>query len=403
MLYPYDGTVWPRGLFAPLLQWDPGATRKLDAVKITLHSKHFDYTGTFKANATPFLNVPLPQAAWKALTFSNEGAGDDIRVTLVFEDSAKSPAVAVGPYTMTWKVAPATLKGTVYYNSYGTHLVANSGELSCGGVAGECCASSCAPVVRKGPAFGAATLAIKPGAAAGATAVTDPAIIAGTVSTDDSGCQTCHTVSANGQKLLTQQSHAFNYNISSIYDLGSLAQTVLTGGGHNYPALSPDGTWFVSNSGGMIWGDPVSKAYKSDGTLMSPQPGGLAADLHACMPTFSPDGKHMAYDKWTSTALAGDTKTLTVMDYDPAANKFAAARALYTATTGTVSYSSFLPGSDGIVFEHELVGGSPPPTTTSTDYGFTRSTGQGELLWVDLATGTTHALDKLNGTGYLPV
>src|SRR4051812_8384933 len=31
MLYPYDGTVWPRGLFAPLLQWNPGA-RSFDAV-----------------------------------------------------------------------------------------------------------------------------------------------------------------------------------------------------------------------------------------------------------------------------------------------------------------------------------------------------------------------------------
>jgi hypothetical protein len=403
LLYPYDGTVWPRGLWAPLLQWDPGPSRKFDAVLIELRSKHFDYKGTFKANATPFMNLPLPQAAWKTLTFSNEGAGDDITVKVVFEDSSKTPAVAVGPYTMTWHVAPATLKGTVYYNSYGTHLVANSGEVSCGGVAGECCASSCAPVVRKGPPFGAATLAIKPGTAAGATVVSDPAIIAGTASADDSGCQTCHTVSANGQKLLTQQSHGFSYNISSIYDLGSLAQTVLSGGGHNFPALAPDGSWFLSNSGGMIWGDTTSRAYKADGTLLAPQPGGLPTDLHACMPTFSPDGMHLAYDRWTSSALAGDTKTLTVMDYDPTAKSFGTPRALYTATTGTVSYSSFLPSNDAIVFEHELVGGSPPPTTTGTDYGFTRSTGQGELLWVDLASGKTHTLDKLNGAGYLPV
>jgi hypothetical protein len=90
------------------------------------------------------------------------------------------------------------------------------------------------------------------------------------------------------------------------------------------------------------------------------------------------------------------------MGYDPTTKTFGAPRALYTATNGTVSYSSFLPSNDAIVFEHELVGGSAPNATTGTDYGFTRTTGQGELLWVDLATGTTHALDKLNGTGYLP-
>src|SRR5436190_651539 len=30
MLYPYNNTVWPRGLFAPLIQWNP-AGRNFDA------------------------------------------------------------------------------------------------------------------------------------------------------------------------------------------------------------------------------------------------------------------------------------------------------------------------------------------------------------------------------------
>ena len=44
-LYPYDKTVWPRGLLAPLLQWN--APRNYDAVYIHLHENAFDYQGFF--------------------------------------------------------------------------------------------------------------------------------------------------------------------------------------------------------------------------------------------------------------------------------------------------------------------------------------------------------------------
>ena len=198
LLYPYDGTVWPRGLLAPLLQWDPGATRKLDAVMIKLHSKNFDYTGTFAANATPFVNLPIPADVWHTLTYSNEGKGDDVTVTVVFEDISGA-ATAIGPYTMLWHVAPGTLKGTVYYNSYGTALVSNSGQKSCGPLDTNCNESR---NDMTGPYFGAATLAIKPG-------TTDPVVAAGTTSgspagSSTQGCRVCHAVSANGATLFTQ-------------------------------------------------------------------------------------------------------------------------------------------------------------------------------------------------------
>ncbi len=162
LLYPYDGTVWPRGLLAPLLQWDPAA-RSFDAVMVKLHAKNFDYTGTFAKNATPFINLPIPQQVWHTLVYSNEGKGDDVTVTLVFEDISGT-ATAIGPYTMTWHVAPGTLKGTVYYNSYGTALVKNSGTKSCG-PGDDALSPACNENNgnRNGPYFGAATLAIKPG------------------------------------------------------------------------------------------------------------------------------------------------------------------------------------------------------------------------------------------------
>ena len=140
LLYPYDKTVWPRGVLAPLVQWKPGAQGDYDAVYIKLSEASFDYDGFFARTATPFVHHPIPQAAWKQLLASN--AGEDVTVTLVF---AKGGA-AYGPVIERWKVASAPLKGIVYYNSYGTRLAKNFG----GAVGGD-------------GLFGAATLAIKAG------------------------------------------------------------------------------------------------------------------------------------------------------------------------------------------------------------------------------------------------
>ena len=143
-LYPYDGTVWPRSLLAPLLQWS--APRDYDAVYLDLKETAFEYKGTFAKTATPFVHHPIPLAAWDALTFSN--AGEPVTVSVVLS----SGGAAYGPITETWKVALGDLKGTVYYQSYGTTLAQNS-----------CCTPA-------GNNFGAATLAVKHGA-------TDPILV----------------------------------------------------------------------------------------------------------------------------------------------------------------------------------------------------------------------------------
>src|SRR5262245_60286991 len=59
-LYPYDQTVIPRGLLAPVLQWDgPPAS----AIYLHMQSKAFDYKGCFKAGSAP--NLTIPQTAWE--------------------------------------------------------------------------------------------------------------------------------------------------------------------------------------------------------------------------------------------------------------------------------------------------------------------------------------------------
>ena len=405
LLYPYDGTVWPRGLLAPLLQWNPGA-RSFDAVMIKLHSKNFDYTGTFAMNATPFINIPIPQQVWHTLAYSNEGKGDDVTVTLVFEDVSTATATAIGPYTQTWHVAPGTLKGTVYYNSYGTALVKNSGTQSCG--PGEDVATGPPQNLpacnennsrRTGPYFGAATLAVKPG-------TTDPVVAAGTTSGSPAGataagCRVCHAVSSNGSTLFTQQGTPGGYPTSSSYALtaGNLESPVTPATNIAYPALSPDGTWLMS-SVGTIAGDTTAQAYSVAGVKQTTQPSlgntGWAA-FGGGFPTFSPDGKNLAFNYQSSTVgttKTSDGKSLGVLGYDPVNKVFNNFVKLHTPTAGVDSWSSFLPTNDAVVFEHELA--SP------AGFGFTRYNNTGELMWVDLATHTAHTLDQLNGKGYLP-
>jgi hypothetical protein len=125
-LYPYDKTIWPQGILAPLLQWNAGAYN-FDAVYIHISEAAFDYKGYFAKTATPFVNEPITQASWASMAYSN--GGEPVTVSLVFASGGK----AIGPITETWNIALGTLEGTVYYNSYGTNLAQQPGFVGVGG------------------------------------------------------------------------------------------------------------------------------------------------------------------------------------------------------------------------------------------------------------------------------
>ena len=74
-LYPYDKTVWPRGMNAPLLMWS-WAANDADGILITLSttSGSFTYSGTFgpppilMTTHGPFIRMPIPQDVWEMAT-----------------------------------------------------------------------------------------------------------------------------------------------------------------------------------------------------------------------------------------------------------------------------------------------------------------------------------------------
>ncbi|MGO9834136.1 MAG: hypothetical protein ACLP1X_07980 [Polyangiaceae bacterium] len=376
IIYPYTGTVWPQGLLAPLLQWNPGANN-FDSVYVDMVEKNYEYKGYFAANDTPFLNLPIPQQAWDAMTLSN--GGDPVTITLVFGQGAN----AVGPYTETWTVAQASLQGTIYYNSYGTALVTNSDTND-----------------HYGKQYGAGTLAIPPGA-------TSPTLIAGVPSAGTgTGCRVCHTVSADGKSLVTQASNgnASDYSNTVFIDLANDttggAGTSLATRDLAFPALYKDGSLLVSGSGGMINGDNSSKLYALPAGTPVAGVTGLPADLQASLPAFSPDGNHVSFNFWAGSfpmdagALMSDRISLGILDFDGTAT-FSNPRILYTPANSTggepaVTYSSFFPNSAGVVFELELA-------NPANAWGYTWNGNTGELWWVDVASGMAHRLDQLNG------
>jgi hypothetical protein len=381
-LYPYDGTAWPQGLLAPLLQWYP-STHAFDSVYVDLKETNYEYKGYFAANTTPFVNLPIPQAAWDTLGFSN--GGEAVTVTLVFAQGTN----VYGPYTESWKIAPATLQGTIYYNSYGTSLVKNSGTDG---------------LDHYGNQYGAGTLAIAPGA-------TSPSLVAGVNSVasggNGTGCRVCHTVSADGKSLFTQASNSSASDYSDTVYV-NLANDTTGGAGTStatanlaFPAIFKDGSLLLSSSGGMINGDSSSRLYTAPAGTLVPGVTGLPANFQAALPAFSPDGKHVSFNTWGGTigTTASDEKSLGIFDFD-GTNTFSNGRVLYTPPSGNeVTYSSFLPSGTGIVFELGL--------STPSNFGFTWHNNTAELWWLDVASSTAHRLDQLNGYGasgstYLP-
>jgi hypothetical protein len=401
LLYPYDGTVWPRGLLAPLLQWTPGA-QDPTALRLHLESATYVYDGYFGrpaalAMTSPFVRHPIPQDVWQQATESTAGT-DELRVSLVLLENGHT----FGPLTESWKVAPGILQGTVYYESYGTLLLANSDQNA-----------------QDGSKFGAGVLGIKPGATA-------PIVIAG-ADTDagqpsGTGCRGCHSVAAQGSRLLTQD-NAWDYRPASAYDLKTLAETAIAEtpppsasmGTFFYAGLSPDGQYALTNAPEYLNSTQLYRiAPGGAATVLTtaglPAPG-AAGQVQGATPAFSPDGKHVAFTHVAGTlgTLSGDGTHLVTMDFDPSGPSLSGARSVFTLPSGSTQtdcagFPSFLPTSDALLVQLQLE--ACGADTQGPSYVGTWNV-HGEIWWADTATGTQHRLDALDGytpagDSYLP-
>jgi hypothetical protein len=374
LLYPYNGTVWPRGLPAPLLQWR-WDTADADGIKIELStdSGNFQWTGTFgrpailSTTSGKFIRHPIPQDVWDAATNSAGGRlanGTSDKLTMKL--TVAKGATASGPITQTWIIAPARLSGTIYYNSYGTQLAKNY----TGAVGGD-------------GKFGGAVLRIRVGDAG-------PQLAAGSSGTS-ANCRVCHSVAADGSRLVSPKEGgaSFSYAITP----SGLTETPMTNYAE-FPGITPDGMKALT-SGALLLQLPAGTALTSSGLTS------VATSIGT--PSFSPDGKLVAFNPMNT--VAGAKQKIIVMSYDGTNNAFSGAQTVVDLSAQAAEtrpgWPAFLPDGKSLVYHQQSAAGSDGNNLGDLR---TRKGAKAQLAWAAVGGAAPQVvkLDKLNGVGYLP-
>lgn len=372
LLYPYDKTVWPRGLLAPLLMWRY-SIGDADGIKIELKTttSSFSWTGTFARPAIlaqtgkPFVRHPIPQDIWEMAT-NTAGGADKLTVSLTVAKNGQ----AYGPITQTWTVAPARLSGTIYYNSYGTQLAKNyAGALGGDGK------------------FGGAVLSIRVGD-------TGPALTAGG-NGDSTQCRVCHSVAANGSRLISQQGQ--NDSLSSLYELspnGSVEVPLAIGA--SYPGMYHDGSMALSPSAQLL---PLP-----DNSAPLPTTGLTSVATNLGTPAFSPDGTRVTFNPMAGPGVQNPKQKLLVMSFDAATKVFSNATEIVDFTGQPAEerpgWPAFFPDGKSVVFNHQSKAGVDGNNLGDLR---TRKGAKARLAWASASGGQpVTALDQLNGATYLP-
>jgi hypothetical protein len=318
ILYPYDKTVMPRGLTAPLLQFSPGNLPPEDA-KVTLSSTYFTWQGYIHVKNGGVPQFSIPQDIWDGALGSSGGQKLQIDVTKA------AAGKAYGPATTSIIVAPASLKGAVYYMTY----EAPTGLYS-----------------------------VRPG-------VKQPAKLL------IPGCVVCHSVSANGTRLATGADQAQFAAQSGIYNVdsnGSAAQ--LTGSppglggdsrGISFATFTPDGK-YVLRSQKDFWGGLNQQAWRIDDAKKALVPAkvvGLGAAVSALVPAISIDSKHYAFTNGPGEPVPFGTpsRSVSLMDLnvDPAADTLTFSNRQVLVDNGAkgsvTKFVNFLPDPNFVILQ----------------------------------------------------
>ena len=335
--YPYDGTVWPRGVLPPILQWNGGAAT--DDYYVHVKSSTFELQAFVNATNAPASRVAPDAATWQKLTDSSSGAA---QITVARWDGSAATQIM----SQTWTIAPASMLGTIYYWSN------NLGRV----------------------------LRIKPGAMApdDFSAASFPGATTCTM--------TCHTVSADGSTLISGGDV-----MGGSYDLLKNAPIYDTGGAAGSPqkrlwsncALSPNGKYVVENGNTSVPGPPGAQDgmwNSADGTRVA---GSGLDGLNLGSPSFSADGTQLAY-----VALTGASPgSLNVFAFDLKNGKVGASTQLVDVGSGQpIQWPSVSPDASWILYHRGALD--------------TRS-GNGDLYLASATTPNTEIrLAKVDGDSY---
>jgi hypothetical protein len=338
-LYPYDQTVFPLGLPAPLLQLDGGSTSApscADASYLRLSTAHYTYE-LFSKGSSP-LRIAIPEQVWKGATLSTRPEN-----VLQASVSKLCGGEVTGPVTESWRIAPGKMKGVVYYTRYVKDDRLNSGAMRL-------------------PLGSQAELLI-------------------------GDCRVCHSVSANGEVLASGIDWSGSVIDSATYDLRNEPppETVKTPDGamFSFAALTPDGkralTWGTKSGSLGVRGQANGVTRLVDTTTAQVITTPSLSVQYAQSPSFSPDGKHIAFNH-TDVGVTH----LAMMDYDGSQNPpvFSNVRDIAVHPTKALTWPSFLPDSLGVVYQE------------SNKF---ETTWPSELRLAEIASGQIKRLAALNG------
>jgi len=329
--YPYDATAIPRGVGEAPLMWNGGAATDLYYIHLT--SPTFDLESYTKA---PSGRYDFSANDWLGFVDSTSGAAE-------LKVSRWNGTAATIATDLHWTVAPASMRGTIYYWAINTGRV----------------------------------MRIQ----AGATAPDD--FLGASVT-----CPSCHTVSANGQQLLMNEGTwpsetSFNYDLQSSSNTYS-GFAVTTGSSEwALPGLSPDGTVVVENFAPLRGNIGVQTGAFNAATGAAIGSTGLEGQ-QLYMPAFSPDSKLLAY-------VDSTTGDLHAYDWDQTAKKATNDRVIVTSASNTtyptIQFPTVSPDHQWIVYGRGTALGSLGVP--------------GDLYVASVASpGTEIPLDALNGATY---
>ena len=268
--YPYNGTVFPRGLGAPTLMWMNGAAT--DAYFVHLTSPTFEYK-SFVTSPLPS-QVNIDSMVWQKFVDSTAG---NATFTMSRFDGTKATVVA----KHTWTIAPASMRGTIYY-----------------------WANNLGRVMR-----------IKPGALMPDDFANQAPLVGPNVYPQSSCLMTCHTVSADGSTIVSgggafggsfdlitgQPKHSLGGVWGGSTSAGSPAESDGQVIQWMDSALSPDGKYMLTNSMALALNTasspPTTGGFNGmyDTTSGAKVASGVLDTLFTAMPAFAPNGSLVAY------------------------------------------------------------------------------------------------------------
>ena len=117
LVYPYDQTVFPLGLLAPVPSSRAGSVAPVD-FKMSLDTTGFHWDGFGHVGNPAALQAAIPQAAWDGALATATATPTAAVVTLSLVKAAAG--VAYGPAQSHLTSRTAKLTGVIYYESYST-------------------------------------------------------------------------------------------------------------------------------------------------------------------------------------------------------------------------------------------------------------------------------------------